>query len=421
MEMKTKSLFIAGLLLSIVFLSGCGGSYNGQLLGELDRPRWQPEMPYGMIYVPTGFLHVGPSDQDVNHALVTKNKSISIVGFFMDDTEITNNEYRQFEHWVRDSIAHKLMEHVIVNDETGEESIDWDQEIDWESQETKDMLGSMNLPASDPLKPNSVDPRKLIYEYVWIDWQTAADVKDIDREELLIKEETPIYPDTLVWIRDFSYSYNEPMARNYYGHPAFDDYPVVGVNWDQANAFTAWRTRYYNDYKKGQGLPLIDDFRLPTEHEWEYAARGGKDQSPYPWGGHYIRNSKGCLLANFKPGRGNYPEDGGLYTVRADAYWPNDFGLYNMAGNVAEWTSSAYYENSYNFVHDLNPDIRYDVQDGDPEAKMRKVLRGGSWKDIGYYIQTGTRHWDYSNVSKSYIGFRCVSTYLGRDYRDNSN
>lgn len=419
--MKTKSLFITGLLLSIVFLSGCGGSYNGQLLGELDRPRWQPEMPYGMIYVPTGFLHVGPSDQDVNHALVTKNKSISIVGFFMDDTEITNNEYRQFEHWVRDSIAHKLLEHVIVDDVTGEETIDWDQDIDWESEESKDMLGAMNLPASDPLKPNDVDPRKLIYEYVWVDWQTAADVKDIDREELLIAEETAIYPDTLVWIRDFSYSYNEPMARNYYGHPAFDDYPVVGVNWDQANAFTAWRTAFYNGYKKEQGLPLIDDFRLPTEHEWEYAARGGKDQSPYPWGGPYIRNSKGCLLANFKPGRGNYPEDGGLYTVRADAYWPNDFGLYNMAGNVAEWTSSAYFENSYNFVHDLNPDIRYDVQDGDAEAKMRKVLRGGSWKDIGYYIQTGTRHWDYSNVSKSYIGFRCVSTYLGRDYRDNSN
>ena len=70
-----------------------------------------------------------------------------------------------------------------------------------------------------------------------------------------------------------------------------------------------------------------EDFRLPTEHEWEYAARGGHDLAPFPWGGYYIRNAKGCLLANFKPGRGNYPEDGGLYTVKADAYFPNDYGL----------------------------------------------------------------------------------------------
>jgi hypothetical protein len=96
----------------------------------------------------------------------------------------------------------------------------------------------------------------------------------------------------------------------------------------------------------------------------------------------YVRNSKGCLLANFKPGRGNYPEDGGLYTVKADAYFPNDYGLYNMAGNVAEWTSSAFYENAYSFIHDLNPDIRYDAKGSDPEAYKRKVIRGGSWKDV---------------------------------------
>ena len=104
--------------------------------------------------------------------------------------------------------------------------------------------------------------------------------------------------------------------------------PVEQVSWDDVQVFLE---------KLNEFIPDIQA-KLPTEAQWEYAARGGKSQSPYPWGGPYLRNRKGCLLANFKPGRGNYPEDGGFYTVRADAYWPNDFGLYNMAGNVAEWT-----------------------------------------------------------------------------------
>jgi formylglycine-generating enzyme required for sulfatase activity len=114
------------------------------------------------------------------------------------------------------------------------------------------------------------------------------------------------------------------------------------------------------------------------------------------------------LLANFKPGRGNYPEDGGFYTVRADAYWPNDFGLYCMSGNVAEWTSSIYYEGSYNFQHDMNPDVRWNAKESDPPRMKRKVIRGGSWKDVGYYLQTGTRTYEYQDSTKSYIGFRTV-------------
>jgi formylglycine-generating enzyme required for sulfatase activity len=123
-------------------------------------------------------------------------------------------------------------------------------------------------------------------------------------------------------------------------------------------------------------------------------------------------------LANFKPGRGNYPDDGGFYTVRADAYWPNDYGLYNMSGNVSEWTITAYHPAAYSFVHDLNPDIRYDAKDDDPITLKRKVIRGGSWKDIGYYLQTGVRHWEYQDSAKSYIGFRNVLTFLGRSIND---
>lgn len=123
---------------------------------------------------------------------------------------------------------------------------------------------------------------------------------------------------------------------------------------------------------------------------------------------YYLRNKKGCLLANFKPGRGNYAEDGGFYTVRADAYWPNDYGLYNMAGNVAEWTNSYFNESSYNFMSEMSPDVRYDAKDSDPPRMKRKVIRGGSWKDVGYFLQTSTRAFEYQDSAKSYIGFRCV-------------
>ena len=80
----------------LLILSSCGGGYNGQLLGVQDRPSWRPEMPYGMVYIPSGRLHIGPSDQDVNNAMVARSKSISISGFYMDDQEISNNEYRQY-------------------------------------------------------------------------------------------------------------------------------------------------------------------------------------------------------------------------------------------------------------------------------------------------------------------------------------
>src|SRR6185436_10240254 len=131
---------------------------------------------------------------------------------------------------------------------------------------------------------------------------------------------------------------------------------------------------------KAEDEPNSEEFRLPTEHEWEWAARGGQEQAPFPWGAYYPRNAKGCLLANFKPGRGNYPEDGGYYTVKADAYFPNQYGLYNVSGNVSEWTESAYADNAHIIMHDQNPDVKYDAKTEDPESYKRKVIRGGSWK-----------------------------------------
>ncbi|ULQ56313.1 SUMF1/EgtB/PvdO family nonheme iron enzyme [Flavihumibacter rivuli] len=390
---------------------GGGIPNDGQLHGVTPGSKYTMPKPPGMVYVPPGTFHMGPSDEDVNNAYTARNKQISINGFWMDATEITNNEYRQFIQWVRDSTAAKLMGYVKNVD--GVDYVDWAKAktIKWGDKATIEKIDQLILsPENRIFGKKEIDASKLVFHSETFDTKEASrrENQGKPRSQFIIKKDVRVYPDTLVWIRDFSYSYNEPMTKRYFSHPAFGNYPVVGVNWNQATAFCEWRTHYLNSYLESKKRAQESDFRLPTEAEWEYAARGGRSQSMFPWGNYYLRNKKGCLLANFKPGRGNYPEDGGFYTVRADAYWPNDFGLYNMAGNVAEWTSSLYYEGGYNFQHDMNPDIRYNAKDSDPPRMKRKVIRGGSWKDVGYFLQTGTRSYEYQDTSKSYIGFRTV-------------
>ena len=410
------------LLLLAVIIASCGRKEGGQLIGASGRPGWKGINPYGMVYIPSGTLHIGTGDEDLSRGLVSRPKSISIQGFFMDDTEITNNEYRQFVQWVGDSIAHRKLDHIVEETENDQQPpeplIDWQQDIDWEGDPEGDgLLEDMYYQGNERFAGRKeIDVTKLVFEFQWYDWQRAAHDRGGNRTSFIHREKVKIYPDTLTWIRDYAYSYNEPMTRNYFWHPAFDDYPVVGVNWKMAKAFSYWRSKLWDMH--GETEENTEDFRLPTEHEWEYAARGGRETAPYPWGAYYTRNAKGCLLANFKPGRGNYPEDGGLYTVKADGYYPNDFGLYCMAGNVAEWTETAYFENSYSFVHDLNPDIRYDAKEEDDKTAKRKVIRGGSWKDVAHFLQTHNRSFEYQDTTKCYIGFRNVLTFLGRSIND---
>ncbi|MGB0888036.1 MAG: SUMF1/EgtB/PvdO family nonheme iron enzyme [Vicingaceae bacterium] len=193
-------------------------------------------------------------------------------------------------------------------------------------------------------------------------------------------------PDQTRWVKDYPNAFNKPMQENYFSHPAYDDYPVVGISRIGAEMYCKWMT---DELNKVAGEGMVNDFRLPTKFEWEYAAKGGLKEGVYPWGGPYVRNSKGCFLANFRPMKDNYTADGAFHTAKANSYNPNEYGLYCMSGNVAE------------MIIDEN---------NEPATK------GGSWTSIGHELQIidGPDRFKGFTQPSVDVGFRPVMTYLGR-------
>ena len=356
-------------------------------------------------------------------------------------------------------------------------------------------------------------------------------------------------PDTNVWRSEVDF--NEQYVSTYFRHPAFAEYPVVGVSWHQANDYCAWRTERVNEqilvdfgyikhspkqkgadnftmetYLNGLYKPVknklkrnyapgaetrnikfedglfLPPYRLPTEAEWEYAAFGHIGNSiaenvveyrSYPWNGHQVRfpygKKQGVMLANFRREKGDYMGVAGRLNDNAapmspvNAYWPNDFGLYNMAGNVNEWTTdefrSAVSEENSEFngafgnsltltqrdpenrlfskdhagkIVKLSDPKRYAIpgpldlvtenedessdppqveelnsetgEIGNSEADFiadrnsmdkvrRRVYKGGSWKDMPHWLNPSTRRYLDENLSRSDIGFRCAMTRMG--------
>lgn len=444
--MKKIVLFI----MVSVMLTSCGTKNKGELIGVRGK-KWYPEKPYGMSLIPGGAFIMGKSDDDVIGTQDAPPRTVTVRSYYMDETEITNNEYRSFVNWVRDSILRfNLAEMADLEGKTpGEDDIgeyaylNLDEEDDdltpyqqymldtygnqqrkinndidliYDPEEYPDVLyaevvDNMLIPIEETYNgQRNWDVDQFLFQGSFIDTK-----KSIEQGKRVINIEQPvaIYPDTTVWIKDFEYSYNEPMHNDYFWHQAYGEYPVVGVSWKQARAFCQWRTMVKNTYQKSRERPMVSDFRLPSEAEWEYAARGGLEGATYPWGGPYIKNDRGCFMANFKPLRGNYAVDQALYTVEADAYEPNDYNLYNMAGNVAEWTNSPYNSTSYEFGASFNPT----VSDG---TTKRKVVRGGSWKDVAYYLQVSTRDYEFDTVHRSFIGFRTVQDFMGQTNTTNA-
>ena len=536
-----KNVILKTILLLIVM--SCGSGDKGELVGVKGK-KYFSEKPFGMALIPGGAFIMGKSDDDIAGVNNAPTKTVTVKSFYMDETEITNSEYRQFVNWVRDSIFRtklaEITEYGLIEEGDGdwanvyayvglenqsEDNADgeWNPEIeankdkkrlnwnielifdenDFPSEDYRDIYKDMRIDREETFNDTEIwDIKQFLFKYTesdvdafvkmkneggyiyevtsdkntaveslvsylefdqevaeaivyspspvdvvsksqayvyedlnikiedyWLEndpdnWENYSSQekisykkrfsKDYNPKDFIRTEDLQIYPDTTVWLSDFGYSYNDPMHESYFHHDAFTDHPVVGVTWKQAKAFCAWRTMYKNGFQKTKkNKSLVPKFRLPTEAEWEYAARGGLQGAMFPWGGPYTKNDRGCFMANFKPMRGDYAVDQALYTVEGDAYDANDFGLFNMSGNVAEWVNSSYEPDAYDFSSSMNPNVNN-------PANKKKITRGGSWKDVKYYLQVSSRNYEYEDIPRSFIGFRTVHDYLGDDLTANA-
>ena len=465
--MRTVSMLMATAVMFVLTSCFGGGSRalsGGEVVGVSSRAITEPT-PYGMVKVDRGYLKVGLAENDTLWGADVPTKDISVDGFWMDRNEVTNSMYRQFVFWVRDSIIRERLAdpnyggveaYKITEDREGnpleKPYLDWSRPIPWKNPTESEELAINSLYYIHPVTgERMLDASQLTYRYEFYDYAKAGmrkyrlnpaerslntdrptdpnhvvmiskDTAYINDDGQIVRETitrplssyydflntyiVSVYPDTTCWVNDFTNANNERYLRLYFSSADYNDYPVVGVTWEQAEAFCAWRTDYLLRGLKGEARQL-QRYRLPTEIEWEYAARG-KEGNPFPWTEGAMKNKKGCYYANFKPDRGDYTEDGNLITSKVGIYGANSNGLYDMAGNAAEWTSTVYTQAGVVSMSDLNPELTYKAALEDPYALKKKSVRGGSWKDPESMIRSAWRTYEYQNQPRCYIGFRCV-------------
>jgi gliding motility-associated lipoprotein GldK len=276
-----------------------------------------PDKPSGMVLIPSGSFLMGMADDDIVGLENAPTSTVSVKAFYMDETEITNGEYRQFVNWVRDSVVREDLARKAISfldnppteeqlgdgigkfypnytipeenedDKSGYQlfkeqyekgtdldelsdkslfSLNWDQDLIWDREEYPDLSYAeviegtyadggndigFYLPEDESYNGERIfDVKRIVYNYTTFDAAEAIKYPDSARKKFFIQKNIPVYPDTTAWIRDFSYSYNEPMHNDYFWHEAYTEYPVVGISWEQASAFAHWRTMYKNNYEK---------------------------------------------------------------------------------------------------------------------------------------------------------------------------
>ena len=308
------------------------------------------------------------------------SKMVEGRAFFMSKTEVTNGEYRKF---VESCIAKWMKENRP----------EIAQKYKWDSPEYVNAV-QVWLESSSEVSGAFGAERLLVAPAV--NWGELY-MRKLDWGKITHQGES-IYPNTQVWISDFQMSYNEPMRDYYFVHPAYSDYPVVGVSYLQATLFCQW-------YSTENGQKEKDDYRIvyrvPSEVEWERAAsvvaeKRSKKSSGSPVNNNFMRNSKGVYIANFRPSAGNFGQDGAMYPTSVQSYHTNDAGCYNMQGNVAEWTSTS---------------IGYRIGESTEEGQ---IIKGGAWTLPEAACTVGSRAILYYGAAgvapaASYVGFRMVA------------
>jgi sulfatase modifying factor 1 len=436
--MNIKFTHIAITLSAALAITSCKTNKRLEGMDNISKSRTTmqnltPLAPHGMVFVPAGSIIEKEAVTDTSMAVDTVPKIVTVSAFFMDQTEVTNKQYRIFVDWVADSVAvtdylkdekyFKKVKKAAKPIKRGKgaaeipaysdtsKSIDWTNVGGktplWQSPEFKGLLLG-KLYTMENGKPVLIQSA-VVYRYDRLSINRSGASK-------YITDTVAVPPNQKVWSTDFPNSQMEMMDNNYYTNIGYVDHPVVGVNWKQARAFADWRSKMI--YSTAGDRALVKNYNLqynlPTEAQWEYAA--SKDLKPEDFNklstvslkDKKTKKDVDMLAVNFKQQEGDYRKDGGTFTMHVKSYAPNSLGLYNMMGNVSEWTLDAFSPSYKELVHDLNPVLLYDAADTESEAMRRKVIRGGSWKDNANLLTPSTRAYEIQNVSHSYIGFRCV-------------
>ncbi len=244
-------------------------------------------------------------------------------------------------------------------------------------------------------------------------------------------------PDSSIWLKEFPYSYNRPIAQQYFSSSTYSNHPVVSVNWKQAVHYCNWKAEVLNDLLKN--TDYLVEIRLPTETEWELAALSHLKKKPgdhqdhrtFPWDGDFMKSTpEGFQFqCNSGPSRTpqkgflvfNYKDDKHLYTAPVQSFQPNEYGLYQMAGNAAEWTSDHYsidtaaLNRAIRLYPALSKDPQYDPQFPVHQYDDYMIVKGGSWVDEPFYAQCGVRKIQHPQRGSATIGFRPVCIVRKRE------
>jgi len=328
------------------------------------------------------------NDTEFIHAQIPANKVFDLnklkddTYFYISKTEVSNKEYNEF---VIDCIKHWM--------QTNQKDIA--SKYKWNSPEYIAAIQnwlSVNNDSTPILFNDNIKPAK--------NWSELQQ-RNLNWSKIKFKG-ISIYPNTQCWNTDFPKMNNNPMCTFYFGHPAYQEFPVVGVSQKQAIAYCRWLNENSGDKFTIENTTL--HFGLPSESDWEAAGSAiakhpSKKSSGSPVNHNYLRNSEGCYIANVLPNNNQYSSDGAFLTTTVMSYFPNDAGCYNMQGNVAEWTST-----------------EMDFRTGEATDEGF-IIKGGAWNLPEAACTIGSRTVLKENESASYVGFRVVAYPMKRFHR----